>query len=166
MASTGSVAVFGFGAATAATAARRTGSQAGFAFGATTGVFDGGGGLTYSRQRDQDWLPSERQPFGYLGGDRNKPVYLDVVWYRFFRHLAQVSLGGLTAPTVPDVSMNVVGAKGAATVAQQQAAVGYQSARIVADAVNYLQNVVGRPDSENVAKTLDPVVLPAFPGGG
>lgn len=33
-------------------------------------------------------LPDASQPFGYVDGDRDKPVYIDPVWYRALLALA------------------------------------------------------------------------------
>lgn len=32
-------------------------------------------------------LPDDSHPFGYIGGDRSKPVFLDPVWRRFLQEV-------------------------------------------------------------------------------
>ena len=52
-------------------------------------------------------MPPQRQPFGYVNGDRTKPVYLDPSWERFLRFQHEIKLGGDTGFTLPDVAASV-----------------------------------------------------------
>ena len=61
-------------------------------------------------------LPGPRTPIGYVNGDRSKPVYIDeATWYRLVDYIVNIKLGGVTAPTLTDVSNSITSVQDATT---------------------------------------------------
>lgn len=64
----------------------------------------------------KSWLPSQRVPLVDAKGLMTLP------WYKFFEFVANIKLGGPAAPTVTDLSANVVSVKADAVAANVAAA--------------------------------------------
>lgn len=158
MATTGSVAAFGFRAISETSANKKTGSVAKFSFAATTGVFATGGGITYNDAAKKSWLPPPRQPIGFVEiAGKSHPVYMDASWYAAFNYMFNVKLGGIDSPTVPEVTDNLEETKIAATTAQSQASQAYSVGRSAAETANSAREVLqtnGTPGSESIPKAI------------
>lgn len=64
----------------------------------------------------KSWLPSQRVPLVDKNGLMSLP------WYKFFEFVANIKLGGPAAPTVTDLSNNVISVKADAVAANATAA--------------------------------------------
>ena len=73
-------------------------------------------GITASADLEnlQAWLPPQRQPIAYQQGGQ---WFCDPTWYRFFQFVAEIKLGGVSGPTLPDVVTTVTETQATAAAA-------------------------------------------------
>ena len=100
----------------------------------------------------KSWLPPQRVPLVDKNG------YMSVPWYKFFQFVADIKLGGPSAPTVTDLSTNVVAVKQEAVSANATAAAVAVQAAANAIALEATKQVV-QNSSLPGSTQIPPVVL-------
>ena len=83
-----------------------------------SGIFSDANGISTQNNATsaKAMLPGPRTPLGYVNGDRRQPVYIDeATWYRLIDYIVNIKLGGVTAPTLTDVSSSITAVQDATT---------------------------------------------------
>jgi hypothetical protein len=83
----------------------------------------------------KSWLPPQRVPVVAANG------LMSVPWYRFFQYVAEKRLGGASAPSLPDVSANVVAAKQEAVAANAATATVAAQVKTNAESLEVVRQV-------------------------
>ena len=160
MASTGAVFYVRPYAVAAGIAARSTGAVMYLPIRVVSGVYQTGVSSTQSRPNDVAWLPSAQTPLGFVTVNGQRlPVMVDTLsWYRFMDHLAEVRLGGRSAPSLPDVVTTVENTQAAAVQSGQQVSALTQQGQANAESLNVVRQVV-QNNALTGAAQIPPVVL-------
>jgi hypothetical protein len=101
----------------------------------------------------KSWLPPQRVPVV-----DPKTGLMSVPWYKFFSFVAEVKLGGASAPTVTDLSNNVITVKSEAVAANVTAAAVATQAAANAVALEATKQVVVNSSLAGAAQ-IPPVTL-------